>query len=276
MTPDTSLPLQLDRDLVVLDTETTGADISVDRVIQLALIRLRPDGSRKEYETLVHPGMPIPIEAQRVHGISDAAVEFAPPFRRIAPEVLDLLREAALAGYNLLRFDIPLLRSEFQRAGHCWSLEGVRVLDAQVIFHKMEPRDLSAALRFYCGRDLVGAHGALADTRATLDVLLGQLERYPELPRQVGALDGLFHVPDPRFLDSQRRFTWRNGEATFNFGARKGQTLRDVACRNPDYLQWMLNRDFSEDVKALVAEALAGKFPLPPERASNPPAAPAV
>ena len=135
----------------------------------------------------------------------------------------------------------------------------------------MEPRDLSAACRFYCGRELVGAHGALADTRATLDVLLAQLERYPELPRDVAGLNALFNVADPRFLDSQRRFAWRNGEATFNFGARRGQSLRDVAVRNPDYLEWMLSRDFSEDVKVLVGDALAGKFPLPPSCDSNPP-----
>jgi DNA polymerase-3 subunit epsilon len=270
MTPF-ELPLRLERDLVVLDTETTGADISVDRVVQVAAIRLHPGGSREEFETLVNPGIRIPIEAQRVHGITDAMVEFAPPFKRVAPRLMDFLRDADLAGYNLLRFDIPLLRGEFQRAGQCWELEGVRILDAQVIFHKMEPRDLSAACRFYCGRDLIGAHGALADSRATLDVLLGQLDRYPELPRDVAGLDALFHLPDPRFLDSQRRFTWRNGEATFNFGARKGQTLRDVASKSPDYLEWMLNRDFSEDVKLLVVEALAGKFPIPPENASNPP-----
>ena len=257
-------PLQLDRDLVFLDTETTGADVTLDRVVQIALVRLRTDGSRAEFESLVNPGVPIPRESQRVHGISDTMVEFAPPFRRLVPELLEFMKDADLSGYNLIRFDIPLLKNEFQRAGQLWDLEGVRIVDAQIIFHKMEPRDLSAAVRFYCGRAMEGAHGALADTRATLDVLLAQVAHYPDLPRDVVALDAMFHQPDRRFVDASRRFFWRNGEATFNFGNRRGQTLRDVAQNSPGYLQWMIDSNFSAEVKNLAESALQGNFPEPP------------
>jgi DNA polymerase III subunit epsilon len=254
----------LARDLVFLDLETTGPDPSVDRIVQLALIRLRPDGTTEEFESLVNPGVPIPLEAQRVHGITDAMVEFSPSFKHLAPDLLERLRDADLSGFNILRFDLPLLRNELERSGCAWSTEGIRFVDTQVIFHKMEPRDLSAASRFYCGRELEGAHGALADTRASLAVLLAQVGRYPDLPRDVPGLDQMFNQPDRRFVDSTRRFLWRNGEAAFNFGNRRGQTLREVAQRNPDYLQWMLDKDFPSDVKTLVRAAMEGKFPVPP------------
>lgn len=263
--------LRLERDLVIFDTETTGADISLDRIVQIALIRLHPDGSSDEYETLVNPGMPIPVEAQRVHGITDAMVEFQPAFKHIAQDLIAFMAGADLAGFNLLRFDVPLLRNEFSRAGHTWSIEGVRILDAQIIYHKMEPRDLSAATRFYCNRELDGAHGALADARATCSVLLAQIERYPRLPRDVAGLDSLFRQVDLRFVDSERKFCWRHGEATFNFGGRRGQTLREVARNNPEYLRWMIDRDFSRETKAIVTEALDGRFPTPPPPPGPPP-----
>lgn len=256
--------LRLERDVVFLDTETTGADPAFDKVVQVAMVRLRPDGTSDECESLVNPGMPIPVESQRVHGITDGDVEFQPTFRVIAPELLRFLDGADLGGFNLIRFDVPILRKEFSSAGHTWNLEGVRILDAQIIYHKMEPRDLSAATRFYCGRQLDGAHGAAADARASCEVLLSQIGRYPELPRDVAALDARFHQADPRFVDSDRRFAWRHGEATFNFGVRRGQKLKEVAQRSPDYLRWMLERDFSREVKHVVAEALEGQFPVPP------------
>ena len=254
------LSLHLERPLVVLDTETTGADPIQDHIVQLAWIRLMPDGATTEFETLVNPEMPIPAEARAVHGISNEDVEFAPPFRRIAPDLLQAFEGVDLAGYNLLRFDLPLLRNEFQRAGHRWDPAEARVLDAQIIFHKREPRDLKAAYRFYCGLEHAGAHGALADTRATLEVLLAQVDHYLDLPRDVKGLDALFNQPDPQFVDTGRRFRWRDGEPVFNFGEYRGQSLRSVAQKNPDYLTWMLKKDFSGDVRVLVQDALDGKI----------------
>ncbi len=254
-------PLRLQRDLVCLDTETTGADPSVDRVVQIALVRLHPNGAAEEFESLVNPGMPIPEEAVAVHGITNDMVEFAPPFRRLAADLARWMENADLAGFNLLRFDLPLLRLEFQRAGQPWDISQARVLDAQVIFHKMEPRNLGAAYRFYCGHPLEGAHGALADARAALAVLRAQIVRYPELPNDVAALAELFPSVDPRFLDPERRFTWRNGEVTFNFGTRRGRTLRSVAEADPEYLEWMLERDFSPEVRKLIEDAKKGCYP---------------
>ncbi|MDM7914436.1 MAG: 3'-5' exonuclease, partial [Candidatus Eisenbacteria bacterium] len=198
--------LNLDRPLVFLDTETTGTDLNQDRIVQIALVKLYPDGRREEFESLVNPEMPIPREAQAIHGITDGDVALAPPFRRIAPTIALFCRGCDLAGFNLGRFDVPLLRAEFQRAGHAWDLDGVRVVDVQRIYHAMEPRDLSAARRYYCGCEHEGAHGAMADTRVTLEVLLAQLERYPDLPRDVAGLDARFNLPDDRFLDPTRKF----------------------------------------------------------------------
>jgi len=253
--------LRLDRPLVFLDTETTGTDLACDRIVQIALVKLHPDGRRETFESLVNPEIPIPSEAQAVHGISDADVALAPPFRRIAAEIVRFCAGSDLAGFNLGRFDVPLLRAEFQRAGQAWDLDGVRVVDVQRIFHAMEPRDLSAARRFYCGCEHAGAHGAMADTEATLEVLLAQLEHYPDLPRDVAGLDARFNLPDSRFVDSTRKFRWANGEVVFNFGQKRGRLLRDVAGREPDYLEWMLAQDFGPEVRRLVREALDGIIP---------------
>lgn len=261
--------LRLERPLVTLDTETTGADFNSDRVVQIALVKLHPGGRTEEYESLVNPEVPIPLEATAIHGIRDEDVRFAPPFRRIAEEVLRFCEGCDLAGFNLTRFDLPILRGEFQRCGRAWNLDGVRVLDAQRIFHTMEPRDLSAAVRFYCGRELEGAHGALADSRATLAVLLAQLERYPDLPRDVGGLDVRFNLPDARFVDTTRKFRWQNGEPVFNFGQKRGRALREVAEKERDYLEWILSQDFGPEVRKLVAGALEGRIPKRTENGSG-------
>ena len=257
--PEGTGSLRLERALVALDTETTGAEISSDRVVQIALIKLHPDGRREEFESLVNPEIPIPLEAQAIHGIKDEDVRFAPPFRRVAPEILRFCEGCDLAGFNLTRFDLPLLRAEFQRAGISWNLEDVKVIDAQRIFHALEPRDLTAAYRFYCGLPLEGAHGALADTRATLDVILAQVDHYPELPRDVAGLDARFNVPDTRFVDTTRKFRWYNGEPVFNFGQKRGRGLREVAEKERDYLEWILSQDFGPEVRRLVSEALEGR-----------------
>ena len=251
--------LRLARPLVFLDTETTGADPGVDRVVQLALIKLHPDGRIEEYERLVNPGVPIPADATAIHGIEDSMVEFAPPFNRIAAEVASFWSGCDLSGFNLLRFDLPLLRNEFQRCGEAWNVEDAMVVDAQRIYHAREPRDLSAAVRFYCGRELEGAHGAMADTRATMHVVLAQLERYPDLPREVPGLNDLFNQPDTQFVDRSRKFRWSDGEPVVNFGSQqRGARLSDlvVTPEGRGFLRWILDRDFSAEVKGIVEKAL--------------------
>lgn len=259
-----SHPLQLERALVVFDTETTGTDVNVDRIVEIALIRLEPDGTEAEHRFLINPEVSIPDEARRVHGISNEMVAGQPTFAELAPRLLELLADADLAGFNSTRFDVPLLRNEFQRARLEWNLVGVRMVDTQVIFHKKEPRDLSAAYRTFCGKEHEGAHGALADTRATLEVLMGQLRHYTDLPRDVGGLDALFNPPDRRFLDPDRRLKWRDGQVCLNFGNHKNRPLRDLRQEEPAYLDWILSKDFNDEVKRIVRDALKGTYPEPP------------
>ncbi len=271
----TALPIKLDRDLVFLDTETTGTDLTIDRIVEIAIVRVRPDGERVEYRTLVNPEMPIPEESRRVHGISDRDVEGAPTFIELAPTLLQRLHDADFSGYNILRFDLPLLRNEFQRARIEWSIEGSRVIDSQVIFHRMEPRDLSAAYRKFCGKPLEGAHGALADTIASVDVLFGELEHYADLPRDITSLDAMFNPVDRRFVDGGRKFKWRDGEVCFNFGNHRGRLLREIALNEPHYLDWIIGKDFPADVKKLAKDAQKGIFPEPPPEVAGDAAAPA-
>lgn len=254
--------LRLDRPLVFFDTETTGTDPRQDRIVEFAAVKLHPDGSREEVRWLVNPKEPIPREASAIHGITDETVRDAPTFAEIAADILKFIDGCDLSGYNVARFDVPLLRKELERIDLRLEEEGVRVIDPQVIFFKKEPRDLSAAVSFYCGREHAGAHGALPDAVASLDVLVAQLERYPDLPADSEGLAAASAMPsDPRFVDSDRRFVWRHGEAYFNFGKVKGRSLRDVAERDVGYLGWILDRDFSEEVKGIVRRAKQGQFP---------------
>jgi DNA polymerase-3 subunit epsilon len=282
--------LRLDRPVLFLDTETTGTDPGNDRVVQVGFIKLHPDGREELFrgtgEVLVNPERPIPHESTQIHGITDEMVKDAPTFEKLADSLLEFMAGADLAGYNLLRFDVPLLQAEFARAQErrnrtgqpstkpLWDPLGeaadpgvappVRILDPQVIFHRREPRDLSAAVRFYCARELEGAHGALADTRATLEVLLGQVRRYEDLPAEVEGLHRESNPPDSRFVDRSRKFAWRGGEPALAFGRQhRDRTLRELAqdFDSRGYLLWIQGADFSPEVKKLVGDALEGKVP---------------
>jgi DNA polymerase-3 subunit epsilon len=251
--------LRLDRPLVVFDLETTGIDVEKDRIVQIALIRVEPDGARDEWESLVNPECPIPAAATAIHGISDADVGDAPTFSQLRAEIEQRLAGADLAGFNSVRFDQPLLEAELVRAGAQPDFQGVRHLDAMRIFHTMEPRNLSAALRFYCDAELAGAHGALADSRATLAVLDAQVGRYDEVPADVGELHRFCNPDEGKFVDRSRKFAFDDqGEAVFNFGKLRGTRMRDA---DRGYLEWMLNKDFSAEVKEILRAALGGVFP---------------
>jgi DNA polymerase-3 subunit epsilon len=254
--------LVLDRPLVFFDTETTGTDPRSDRIVEFAAVKVHPDGRREKIHTYIHPKEPIPQESSKIHGITDEMVKDAPTLVEAAADILKFLEGADLSGYNVTRFDIPLLHAELQRVDMELPLDGVRVIDPQVIFFNREPRDLQAAVRFYCGRELEDAHGAMPDSEATLDVLMAQLERYPDLPDDVAGLAAKSIQPgNDRFVDSERKFVWRHGEACFNFGKMRGRSLRDVRESDEGLLKWILKKDFSEEVKAIVQDAMNEKYP---------------
>ncbi len=256
--------LRLERTLVVFDLETTGVDTATDRIVEVCCVHLQPDGQRRVTTQRVNPGMPIPADATAVHGITDDDVATAPAFAEIAAELHAALAECDLSGFNVEKFDIPLLAAEFRRVGLPFPHEGTRVLDSSVIFRRMEPRNLTHALRVYCDRELEDAHSAEADAVAAADVLLAQVARYAELPKEVGELHGLLHEVPPGALDSGGKFVWREGEVVFNFGKHKHRPLRELAEENPDYLRWLLGKDFPADTKALASDALDGRFPEAP------------
>jgi DNA polymerase-3 subunit epsilon len=247
--------LTLERPLAILDLETTGTDPKADRIVEVSILKILPDGRHQQRTSRVNPGVPIPAGATAVHGITDADVADEPRFAELADELLAFLDGCDLGGFNLKRFDLQMLYTECTRAGRTLPLENRAVIDAMEIFHTREPRDLSAAVRFYCGRDHEGAHGAGADVLATAAVLDAMVARYDDLPRTVAGIHQ--HFKTPNAVDSSGHFTRGGGQIRFAFGKYRGQALDDVAARKPDYLEWMLTQTFFEDTKELVRQALA-------------------
>lgn len=261
-----TFPLLLKRPLVVFDIEATGLAPRADRILELAAIRLNPDGTRDERVWLVNPGMKIPVESIAIHGITDAEVADCPSFAEVALEIFTFFEGCDLAGFSAGYFDAQILNEEFLRCGiRDFHPEGRALVDAQKIYHKREPRDLTAALKFYCNKDLGDdAHGALADTKATLEVLIGQFARYPDLPRDVDALDKMFNPQDPLNVDRMGRWRWIDGEVCVNFGKKKGTKLKDLMADTQDghsFLKWMIKSDFPEDTRAIAERALKGFCP---------------
>lgn len=248
--------IPLERPLVVFDTETTGTNARTDRIVEIACLKIHPDGRREVWLRRVNPTIPIPPAATAVHGIRNEEIAALPPFAGIAGELAAFLEGCDLAGYNITGFDLPVLRIEFLRAGVPFDVSGRRLLDAQRIFFAREPRHLSAAARFYCQAEHEGAHGALADAEMTLRVLEGQLDRYPELPRSVDALHELFCAGLDRDMDPEGRFRLVDGEPTVNFGRNRGKKLADLRRCEPDFLRWIVRGDFSEPVKEIARKYL--------------------
>jgi DNA polymerase-3 subunit epsilon len=259
-------PFKLDCDLIFFDLETTGINVLRDRIVQIAMVKFSPGKDAPEdFYSLIDPGMPIPPEVIRIHGIDDEAVAGAPSFSDLADEMYAFIGRADLAGYNSIRFDVPLLAEEFFRCGIDIDLESRRLVDVQRIFYKMEPRSLKAAYQFYCGKILGDAHDAMADTRATVEVLLGQMERYrntdyvdddgkvTERPvrNEVQALSEFTN--DLNTLDvTQRLRLNERSEVVFNFGKYVNQRFEEVWQKEPTYFSWILERDFSYQVKKIV------------------------
>lgn len=244
--------LQLTKPLAFIDLETTGTNIGTDRIIEIAIIKILPDGTRSVKRKLLNPEMPIPAASSEVHGFTDAMVKDAPSFKQVAQELRQILDGCDIAGYNSNRFDIPILAEEFMRAGVEFDLKGRRLVDVQKIFHLMEQRTLSAAYKFYCSKNLEGAHRAEADASATHEILLAQLERYPALGTTVDSI--LKTIGEEVIVDLARRFTMENGVEVFNFGKFKGKPIADVLKSEPQYYDWMMKGDFPQHTKQKLTE----------------------
>ena len=254
--------LKLSRPLAVFDIESTGVVPQRDRIVEIAVLKVFPDGRKQNNVRRLNPQIPIPAGATAIHGISDADVADAPTFADIADKLYAYLADCDLAGYNITGFDIPILEAEFHRAGLEFSMENRKVLDAYNIFCKLYPRTLTAAYKMFCGKDLDDAHAASADTEASYEVLLGELAMHGELPDSVDALAAYCEQSDPDAYDRARRFRWCGDELVINFGKHAGRTLRDLAENEPGFLRWILRSDFADDVKKLASDALIGKFPV--------------
>ena len=254
--------LKLDRPIAVFDIESTGITPSRDRIVEIAVLKIMPDGESRSTVRRLNPEMPIPAGASAVHGIYDADVADCPTFADIAEKLYNYLEGCDLAGYNLSTFDIPMLEAEFKRAGFEFSVEGRRVLDAYNIFCKMFPRTLTGAYKFFCGKDLEGAHGAAADTAATWEVLQGELEKYPELPRDTAGLAAFCEQSEPDMVDRTRRFRWMGDDVVVNFGKFAGRQLKDIAENEPGFLRWIMRSDFPAEVQKIASDALIGKYPV--------------
>lgn len=256
------LPLDLDRPVIFFDLETTGLNLSRDRIVELAVLRVSPQGDVFERVRRYNPEIPIPPEAAAVHGITDDVVADEHPFRRTAKSLAKLLEPCDLAGFNIRDYDLPILLAEFRRAGVTFDVKGRRLIDMKVIFHREEPRDLSAAARFYLARDHQDAHTALGDIRTTAAVLTAQLDRYGHLPRDVAGLHAYCDEWRPFVTEFDRWFSEKGNELVFNRGKHKGVALAEVARTAPDYLEWMTRADdMPDEVLEVVRAALGVKAP---------------
>jgi DNA polymerase-3 subunit epsilon len=248
--------LVLNRPLVILDLETTGKRVQSDRIVEISTLKLLPDGSHDVRTRRLNPGMPISPEATAVHGITDADVANEPPFRQVARGLAARLDGCDLCGYNLWEFDLRILLAEFRRVEVPFSTEGRHIIDPMRIFHRKEPRDLAAAVKFFCGMEHEGAHQAEADAVAALRVLDAQLERYKDLPRSVPELHQCLDYPD--IVDPDGKFVRReDGSIVFAFSDHTGKPVDDVARTDPGFLEWMLRKDFSAEAKAVARAALS-------------------
>lgn len=260
------LPFTLDRPLLFFDLETTGLSIHNDRIVELALIRVSPQGDVMERVRRFNPGIPIPAEATDVHGITDEDVAREPPFAARAKSLLELLEPCDLAGFNIRRFDLPMLLTELGRCGYELDVAGRRIVDIQAIFHREERRDLSAAARFYLKRDHPDAHSALGDIRTSAAVLSAQIERYAHLPRDLEGLHAYCDEYAPFETELDRWFGEDDGGLVFRRGKHRGRALDEVARTERDYLLWMLGADdMAGEVLEVVRKALDRATPPGPD-----------
>ena len=256
--------LNLKNPLVVFDLETTGTTISQDRIVEIAMVKAMPDGSVEEKCRKINPTIPIPHETSLIHGIYDEDVKDEPTFKQVAKSLAQYLEGCDLAGFNVLGFDVPMLVEEFLRANVDFEVDNRKVVDAQKIFHMMEKRNLTAAYKFYCGEDLKNAHSALADTKATYEVLVSQVEKYEgqeafdNLGNKLATIENdvsmLHGLTTSNRVDFAGRIILKDGVEVFNFGKHRGKTVKEVLDKEPSFYDWMMKGDFPLDTKRKLTQ----------------------
>lgn len=243
--------LKLKKPIVFFDIESTGVNVAKDRIVEIAFLKVHPDGSRESRVQKINPEVDIPAETTAIHGISNEDVKDSPTFKQVAKDFAKLIEGCDLAGFNSNRFDIPMLAEEFLRADVDIDLKRHKSVDVQVIFHKMEQRTLSAAYKFYCKKDLVNAHTALADTEATFEILDAQVEHYKDLSPDIDSLSDF--SSHKKHVDFAGRIVYgENEEPLFNFGKYKGKSVREVLKKDPGYYGWMMQGDFPLYTKKIL------------------------
>ncbi|WP_421878188.1 exonuclease domain-containing protein [Marinoscillum sp.] len=259
------MKLHLKNPLVVFDLETTGTNISRDRIVEMALIKVMPDGTVEEKCRKINPTIPIPLETSLIHGIYDEDVKDEPTFKQVGKSLATWLEGCDLAGFNILKFDVPMLVEEFLRVNIDFDVDHRKLVDAQKIFHLMEKRNLSAAYKFYCGKTLENAHSALADTQATYEVLMSQIEKYDGekvqnlLGEEIGIIENdmgtLHELTNQKMVDLAGRIVFNNdGVEVFNFGKHRGKPVNDILQKEPSFYDWMMKGDFPLDTKRKLTQ----------------------
>ncbi len=265
------MTLHLKKPLAVFDLETTGTDIVDDRIVEISVVRMMPDHSITTKTQLINPQMPIPLASSLVHGIYDDDVKDAPTFRQVAKDLSRLFDGCDLAGFSIIKFDVPILVEEFLRVEVDFELKNKRLIDAQRIFHLMEKRNLSAAYKFYCHKELEDAHSAEADTAATLEIILAQTERYQgksvydnlgkELGKVENTVDSLAAITHTKMVDLAGRFVLNpENVEVFNFGKYRGKPIVEILEKEPQYYDWIMNGKFPRDTKRKLTEIKLRSF----------------
>ena len=244
--------------MAFFDLETTGLNISKDKIVEISILKIRPDESEETYTRRINPGIQISEESIAIHGITNAAVKNEPTFGELANEIKDFLGDADLAGYNSNRFDIPFLLEELLNHNVEISMENRRCIDVQTVFHKMEQRTLSAAYKFYCDQTIENAHSAEADTRATFEILKAQIDRYPEVENDIDFLEEFTQQGANKKIDFVGRLAMNEkGDVLYNFGKHNGKTLQEVYKKEPGYHRWIMDNDFPLITKKILDQHIS-------------------
>jgi len=262
--------LNLKNPLAFFDLETTGTSIIRDRIVEMAIIKVMPNDDRQSKHYVLNPTIPIPKEISEIHGIYDKDVKDKPTFKQIAKDLSKFLEGTDLAGFNCIKFDVPMLMEEFLRVGITFEVDKRKIIDAQRIFHLMEKRNLAAAYKFYCNKNLEDAHSAEADTNATLEVFEAQVQKYESmevvdgLGNKIGIIENdmevLHKLTKTDMIDLAGRMIEKNGEAYFNFGKHKGRKVTEILSNEPSYYDWIMNGDFPLDTKRKLTEIKLKEF----------------